>query len=311
MPHRTIAKKEAGRITRSRESGFALASTLWLLAVISAVAIGVMETEQARVRATANLLDGTKADLLADAIASRVELDMSRRIRRPGGQSPSADAPSFCALSDGSIGAFSIESETGKVDLNSASPELVATMLAGLGAGPETAQRIARAISEFEAPGPQTEASAVQESPKEGRRRYPPKHGPLETIFEADQIGDLPEDLFRRLLPLVTVHSGLRGFDPFGAPIDLLRSLAGSSGQSRLEMETSLPAAFLAARPQRYFTVHAEVVLKSGAAASSETVVEVDSDRDLTLPREVRRGDTRFSELLRQLLTRPNGLPNC
>ncbi|MEE2969905.1 MAG: hypothetical protein VX741_07205 [Pseudomonadota bacterium] len=58
-------------------------------------------------------------------------------------------------------------------------------------------------------------------------REYGPKNARFETVDELRRVLGVTPDIYRRLAPLVTVHSGRRGINPVTAPHALLLALPG------------------------------------------------------------------------------------
>ena len=104
-----------------------------------------------------------------------------------------------------------MEDERGKIDLNAAGKASLEAFFAHFSPSDEQAREIADAIAEF-----RTAAVGNDLKANDGRSDLsgpPPKHAAFQTALELDQVRGVTSELFARVLPFVTVHSGLAEID--------------------------------------------------------------------------------------------------
>ena len=211
----------------------------------------------------------------------------------------------------GALAALAVEDEGGKVDLNTAPPKLLAVLLRGFGADFDEADRLAAAIAEFSHPSTSRtlDHAAFQAYGADGRS-YGPNKAPFETALELDQVLGMRSDLFRAVLPHVTVHSRKPGIDPRVAHPALLAALAGRDPQTVTELSRrptafhdreslmGIPVEFLTASNGRSFLIHVEVRTPADGLFAQEAIVELTAEPTPEVLREWRRGNMRFAALL-------------
>lgn len=101
-----------------------------------------------------------------------------------------------------------IVDEGGKVDLNAAPPALLAGLVRALGAEPSRAQAIAAAIVDWrDADSLQAPNGAEDADYAAAGLPYGAKDAPFESLGELRLVLGMDADLYRRLLPNVTLHS--------------------------------------------------------------------------------------------------------
>ena len=317
QPHRTSA----------REDGFALVLVIWGLALISLLIVSVTTTARYRVISASNIAEGAKAEALAEAGVNLVRLELLAGLlgAAPEDSNLIADGrPRLCVMPGGALAALAVEDEGGKVDLNTASPKLLTVVLRGFGADFDEADRLAAAIAEFSRPSTsRTLDHAVFQAYGADGRSYGPKKAPFETALELDQVLGMRSDLFRAVLPNVTVHSRKPGVDPRVARPALLAALAGRDPQSVLELSRrpaafqereslmGIPAEFLMSSNGRSFLIHVEVRTAGGGLFAQEAIVELTGGATPEVLREWRRGAVRFASVLESAAQQPGAWPPC
>jgi len=180
--------------------GFALLSVLWCVGLLSAVA--------------AVLLRAVHADLAQ----ARADLALARAQAAADGEARLAilkalDQP-LLPWDGRERGGVIYQDEGGLVDLNAASPVLLAALLRKAGAAPEKAAAIVAGV--LASRGPETAQT------------------PFWSTLDLARVPGIDASLLRRLLPWVTVDSGQPGIDPTTAPPALAADLpAPAAGDSR------------------------------------------------------------------------------
>ena len=145
------------------------------------------------------------------------------------------------AYEDAKVG-VSITAESGKVDLNAATPDVLARLLANTGVDAQHAATIAQAIVDWRSfpmtPQQATQRAAVYTA---AGRDYGPRNGPFASIDELQMVLGMNPDIYEAVAPYVTIWSGRASPDPNTAPLLALASIPPG-------MDLQQAAAMIAAR---------------------------------------------------------------
>jgi general secretion pathway protein K len=322
MRHR-ISERPVPIDTQGSEDGYALLLVIWAIGIMSLLALSFMGSVRYRVMVAANILQSARAEALSEAGVNLAKLDLAGLARGDAGalRFRLGGPMVFCAMPGQGVAGIVVEDEGGKIDLNAAPPKLLARMLNGFGATAEQAEKLAAAIAEFGS----TSTDAVLEDVKrreyaEAGRPYGPKKALFETALELDQVIGIPHQLFRQVLPYVTVHSRRPGIDPQAASPVLLAALAGeasdtvralmqgdTAGIDLASLPGRLPLGTISPRSGRSFLIHVEVAMPGKSVFVREAIVELVEEQKPLVLREWRRGERRagFSTAA------PRGAPAC
>lgn len=216
------ARDQAGR---ARQRGFALLAVLWLVVLLAIVAASFGTVARTEVHLGRNAVEKAKAEALADAgvhraILALLEPEPAVRWRTDG-------AVYRLALAGGEV-RVAIQDETGKIDLNMASDELLRGLFMAVGLGQDEAAAMADAVADFRDPddlrrlhGAETADYLAAGLP------YGSKDAPFQAIEELQQVLGMTAALYRRVAPLVTVYSWEDGIDPMVASREVLLAVPG------------------------------------------------------------------------------------
>lgn len=208
----------------ARNRGAALLIVLWLLVLL----IGLLG-----VFALSARTEGLQAHYLARSAAARYAAEAGLELAVLRLQSDD-DARRWVA--DGRPYRFSFEEEaievrivdeTGKVDLNAATPDLLIGLMRALGADELRAQAIAGAIIDFRDSDDLLNAVGGAEDREYAAAGLPygAKDAGIVTIEELQQVLGMDAELYRRLRPYLTVHSGQVRPDPTYAQAPVLAAM--------------------------------------------------------------------------------------
>jgi general secretion pathway protein K len=119
----------------------------------------------------------------------------------------------------------SARSEAGKIDINAASPELIASLLVQLGLKAKSAARLADEIADWrDGDGDARKSGAEAAEYIAARRSYVPRNEPFETLAELSLVLDGGEDLPDCLARDATVFTRRADIDPDAASPAVLRA---------------------------------------------------------------------------------------
>jgi general secretion pathway protein K len=195
--------------------------------------------------------------------------------------------PTLCFLQGVAV-AVAIEDESGKIDLNSATPQILKALFSGLGAQTGEASALADAILNFRAP-PANSLGADKGDPDDPARPFGPKHAPFATTLELDQVAGVDPTLFSLINRLTTVYSYRPGVNVKAAPPALFAALAGFSAEDVRSLaqkpfpnsldrsDGRFPQAFKSAVQgggASVFLVHVETLAANGQVGVKEAIVD-------------------------------------
>jgi general secretion pathway protein K len=116
-------------------------------------------------------------------------------------------------------------SENSRIDLNFASPQVLAGLFVGFGARYDDAQIYAQRIVAWRTPlvsaATDIEAGLYQSA----GRNYAPRHGPFQHVNELGLVLGVPQVLLDRALPFLTVYSGQAEVNLLNAAPEVLAAL--------------------------------------------------------------------------------------
>lgn len=249
--------------------GFALVSVIWGLGLVTLLAMTLIVG--ARYRARTAAAGGTV--VAAAAIAeSAVNLAISSLL---AGQ----PVPARCRMPDGSSVAIATEDETGKIDLNTATPQVLETFFVALTRSKPLGSQLAANVERFRKSGP----SLPTTNASTGSNGSAPAKSPgFTTIMQLDQIDGLSPTLFRAATRHTTVSSG-RPEPLADAATPALRALMGMKPGTS---ETRPPVS------NGSFTLRADVSESHGSRYVREVLVTLGAGSGQPYAiREWRRGD--------------------
>ena len=205
--------------------GVALIAVLWVVLLLSVIAGSLVMLTRTELGLSRNLVLSAKAEALAEggihlAINELLAPDSRARTRADG-------SVWRVELEAGRLD-ISITDVTGRVDLNAASPELIAGLFRAAGAEPDLAEALADRIADWrdadEMPRPdgaeQTDYAGYEPPVRVG-------NGPFLAADEIMRIPAMTADLWTRIANAVTVHSRRPGVNPLYASKMALLALPG------------------------------------------------------------------------------------
>lgn len=209
------------RRTTSGRDGFILVSTLAALIVLASLVAGVSYLVRAVVVGAAS----KRAELGADAlVAAGVELAGYQLFSLK--RSPEAINGQQIRFNDGVVTMFA-QAEAGKIDLNGAPAQLLASAWASIGAPDMTPESFAARVVDYRDPDSKTSegggAEAAQYSV--GGISAPPANAPFEQIDELQRVLGVSTASVFALKPLLTVHNPGGKISAYAAPAAVIRAL--------------------------------------------------------------------------------------
>ena len=180
------------------ERGFALLIVLWSLVLLAFLGSQMAAAGRGETQLSANLRNGAVAEAAAEGAVHEALfhlLDSSNRHWRADGLLREIRFPNALVQ-------LRIRSEAGKVNPNTASPELLQALLHAVGADQRSAASIAAAITEWRFPDAQSRASQYRAM----GHGYGPPGAPFETIGELGLVLGMTPELLARLSPHLSLY---------------------------------------------------------------------------------------------------------
>jgi general secretion pathway protein K len=266
---------------------------MWLLVLLTAVALGIAATVRTDSGLTYNLREEARARYLAQAGVYAVVLRLLDPDRADANYT--ADAPVKAVDVLGTPVGVRIVDECGKIDVNTGWGHLIESVGNAAG-GDKGAVRVGEAILDWRDPDHRRRLKGAEDDAyADAGRPYGAHDGVIDTIEELQLVLGVTPAIYRRLEPLVTVDCRKPGIDPMVAPAGALAAVPGLDptalaaflevrGRTSLEaLEARADALgagnkYLEISPQQAFTVTATVRLASGIAVAWRAVVWVTGD---------------------------------
>ncbi len=268
----------------SNHAGFALVGVIWSLGLIILLGMAVIVGARYRTKVTSSYASVTAA---AAAAESAINLAITATLTTTSNQK--VNFPLRCRMPGGKRVTVTVEEEIGKVDLNTATPAVLARLFTALTLDQANGTRIAQRILEFRDPGRGRGKDPYVRSTNESTNDKLGDAARFTTIMQLDQIDGISPDLFRVALRFLTVRSGRP--EPDGdAASPVLRELLN------LDQKPARPTPGPAATGS--VTIRADVRSPDGTRFIREALVSlgVENSRPFLI-REWRHGDVDSSTL--------------
>ncbi len=281
-------------MTASGHRGIALVAVLWIVLLLSVIALGFSLTTRTEVRIVTNVVENARARALAEAgvnvaILRLLDDDPAARWITDG-------RPYEIAFGADQV-AISIQDERGKIDLNKGSPRLLDSLFRSVGVPAGESADLVNAVRDW-----RDEDTAVRDGGAElgeydaAGLPHGPKNADFDHVGELQQVRGMTRQLFTHVRPALTVHSGRRGVDTSTAPRDVLLAIPGSdietvektldtrrtAGPSTAGPPAATPRRVLRRRTRGsggQYTIRAVVRTAKGAEFAREAIVGLTGDR--------------------------------
>lgn len=293
---------------KSTSDGFILVAVLWIIAALAALA-AIFSVFVANTAVSLSVNDNaiqSEALVLASLELTAYQVSAPPKQTGQPGQPPEQagrdpDVPPPPTRGDFSFRlgranvAVSFLPERARIDLNSASPQFVASFFAGLGVQPQQAEEYVERIDNWiSAPQPKSTFVSGDNSEealyRAAGRSYAPRGAPFAHIDELSLVLDLPSALIERMKPFVTVYSGTGQVDVLDAAPEVLAAIpgltpnmlsalaearrTGAAPQDVARILGALPLQGVATiEPGTTYRVHVRIRYDTGRQDASEVVI--------------------------------------
>ncbi|HLX14227.1 MAG TPA: type II secretion system minor pseudopilin GspK [Bradyrhizobium sp.] len=221
------------------ERGFVIIAVLWILVALSALAT-IFSVYLAN---SAQALAVTDAGLQTEALVS-ASLELTTYQLLLAGDKARPAQGSFRFRLDNADVLVSFTSEGARVDLNSASKEMLSNLFEVLGADQGVAREVAERIVGWRTPPASSGPNAEEALYAAAGLGYSPRQSPFTHVNELGLVLSVPSELVDRALPFVTIFNGSENVDVLIAPPEVIAALPGMTPLALndfLKQRASLP----------------------------------------------------------------------
>jgi general secretion pathway protein K len=262
------------RGSNSNQAGFALVAVIWSLGLIMLLGTAVIVDARYRTKTTSSLASVTATTAAAE---SAINLGIMTALTAKPDQI--VKFPLRCRMPGGEQVTVTLEEEAGKVDLNTATPAVLARLFTALTLDQTMGTRIAGHIVQFRDPGA---ARANDAKPRASSNNPDTKKIGFTTIMQLDQIDGISPGLFKAALRFVTVRSGRP---------EPVAEAASPALREALNLNQKPAAPSSGAPAGRSVTFRADVIAPDGTRFIREALISFAENGRPYLIREWRHGD--------------------
>lgn len=214
----------------AQTKGFALVSVLWLIVLLSVLAMGLSYASRQSTHAMISLVGGTQARYLAEG---GVQLVIMNLLSRNPADRLLADGEVIDVELPGGLVEITVSDESGKIDINGAREALLARLFYSLEVEQPIADALADAIADFRDDDDLTRLNGA-EDPDYLAAGLPQgaKDAPFTSVDELQQVLGMTPDIYQAMLPYVTIYSRHQGINPEVASLQVLMAVSDDSPMS-------------------------------------------------------------------------------
>jgi len=205
----------------------ALIIVLWLVVLLSIMAGGHARNTHIDTRLAAQQVGLAQARALADGGIQHAILEL---LTNSNATQRSVDGTLFSVSIGSEPVTLAIRDATGLVDLNSAGADLLAAAFLAGGADEMLQRELTDAILDWRDSDNLSHLNGAEDDDyKAARLPWTARDGAFETVDELKYVLGMPQELFNRVAPLLTVHSGSTRLDLDFAPPHLIAAVTGEA----------------------------------------------------------------------------------
>lgn len=219
--------------------GIALVLVLWVLTLLTVIALGMTQTQRTETALVDNQIGGARFRATADAAIAYTILSFLLPPPDGGGLAVTESESSLPWIPNGAPRAWvfdgqpvtiAVFNESSRINLNQADPQLLAALMGVLGVQEEDAVRLADAIGDWrDEDDLRLPNGAEDEDYEAAGRPLGAKDAPFATVEELQQVLGMDPLLYLRLAPELTVETEAASPDPQFASPTVIAALEGIS----------------------------------------------------------------------------------
>jgi len=215
-----------------KQKGIALIVVLWMLVVMTVIALAFSQSVRTEVMLTANHQNQAKALALAEAgIWRGAAMVLNRSIADSNGERFNLAGSVYELESDKGDLLVSLQSCSGLVDLNRAPPEIIKGILEAVVSSSETVDVISDSLLDWRDEDDLKRVAGAEQGDYESLGlAYGPNNGLMNSVSELARVNGVTPDIYEGLKSMMTVYSGQSRIDIGSAPEEVIASLPGMEG---------------------------------------------------------------------------------
>jgi general secretion pathway protein K len=211
---------------RRHQSGVALVLVLWVITLLSVIAGNFAFSMRGEAIIARNLVSSAQAQALADAGVQKAWFELSK---------PSTDLQRWQANGvahpftlAGADLTVTLQDESGKIDLNTASDSLLQGLFKSVGLSDESSVALVDAVLDWrDADKLKRLHGAEEDDYRSAGKSYTPTNNPFETVDELQLVLGMSPELYRKLAPALTIYSRQAGVNTAVAQRAVLLAIPG------------------------------------------------------------------------------------
>ncbi len=189
---------------RNRQNGFALLIVLWTVGFLALLGTRIL----AAGRSDTQLADNLKQQAVLEAAADGAIANVMFSVLAAKDPHLQVDGESWTVRIGETPVTVRVQNESDRINLNTASPALLRSLIIDVGGAPPVAERLATAITDWHNDGADTGPDAAQVPQYQAAGlSYGPPATPFQSVDELASVLGMTPDLFARLAPHLTVLS--------------------------------------------------------------------------------------------------------
>jgi len=197
----SVARRWAGAIRRGDDRGFALLIVLWAVVLLTLLATQLTAAGRTELQLAANLRSAAAAETAADGAV----YEAIYHLLDPSDTWTAGGADRALRVLGGRA-VLRVEDEAGKINPNTAPPELLRALLRRVGADRRVADGVAAAIVDWRFPNKQAQPGGAKEPQyRAAGRDYGPAGAPFRSVAELGAVLGMTPELLAKLEPNISV----------------------------------------------------------------------------------------------------------
>jgi general secretion pathway protein K len=191
---------------RGGQRGFALLLVLWTVLILALLAAGTLDTSRTDLNLARNLVEATRAELLAEGAANVALYGLLNT--GSDDQAWRSDGSVYAWRGDGAELRARVTEEGGRIDLNQATPEVFVSLFAAAGVEIGEARGLAVAIAVFRDPDGERRRYGAEDADYDASGRLlGAKDAPFETMHELLRVPGMTAELYSQVAPAFTIFT--------------------------------------------------------------------------------------------------------
>lgn len=216
-------------IAYKKQQGIALVLVLWVALLMTVIAGGFALSARTESVQSRILFNQIQAEFLAEAGLNRAIFEL--RNPDPETRWIADGRPYEFTMNEAKI-SVQITDESGKIDLNLASEELIVGLFASVGVEFDEALALSDKIQDWRDSDEEVRLAGAEDADYfAAGYAHGAKDAPFDTVPELLQVMDMTYELYRKVEPAITVYSGRGNLNLAFAPKEALMALDGISAQ--------------------------------------------------------------------------------